>query len=82
MHIFYTYCTEEYSPKRSVLNLHITLNSALYGINALVVFVSEISLVYCALKRIELLSAALRAPLTSLSCSPNFPRAQYLDIAR
>ena len=25
-------------------------------------------------------SAALRATLTPLSCSPNFPRAQYLDI--
>ena len=33
--------------------------------------------VWRALKRLELLSAA---PLTSLSCSPNFQRAQYLDI--
>ena len=33
-----------------------------------------------ALKRLELHSAAPRATLTPLSCSPNFPRAQYLDI--
>ena len=31
-------------------------------------------------KRLELHSAAPRATLTPLSCSPNFPRAQYLDI--
>ena len=36
--------------------------------------------VWTALKRLELLSAALRATLTPLSCSPNFPRAKYLDI--
>ena len=29
---------------------------------------------------LELHSAAPRATLTPLSCSPNFPRAQYLDI--
>ena len=33
-----------------------------------------------ALKRLELHSAAPRATLTPLSCSPNFPRVQYLDI--
>ena len=33
-----------------------------------------------ALKKLELLSAAPRATLTPLSSSPNFPRAQYLDI--
>ena len=32
------------------------------------------------LGRLELHSAAPRATLTPLSCSPNFPRAQYLDI--
>ena len=32
------------------------------------------------LKRLELHSAALRATLTPLSCSPSFPRAQYRDI--
>ena len=32
------------------------------------------------LKRLELHSAASRATLTPLSCSPNFPRAQYLDM--
>ena len=32
------------------------------------------------LKRLELHSAAPRATLTPLSCSPNFPCAQYLDI--
>ena len=31
-------------------------------------------------RRLELHSAAPRATLTPLSCSPNFPRAQYLDI--
>ena len=36
--------------------------------------------VWRALKRLELLSAAPRATLTPLSCSANFPRAQYLDI--
>ena len=36
--------------------------------------------VWRALKRLELLSAATRATLTPLSCSQNFPRAQYLDI--
>ena len=36
--------------------------------------------VWRALKRLELHSAALRATLTPLSCAPNFPRAQYLDI--
>ena len=36
--------------------------------------------VWTALKRLELLSAAPRATLTPLSCFPNFPRAQYLDI--
>ena len=36
--------------------------------------------IWRALKRLELLSAAPRATLTPLSCSPNFPRAQYLDI--
>ena len=36
--------------------------------------------VWRALKRLELHSAAPRATLTPLSCSPNFPRAQYLDI--
>ena len=33
-----------------------------------------------ALKRLELHSAAPHATLAPLSCSPNFPRAQYLDI--
>ena len=33
--------------------------------------------VWTALKRLE---AAPRATLTPLSCSPNFPRDQYLDI--
>ena len=36
--------------------------------------------VWRALKRLELHSAAPRATLTPLSGSPNFPRAQYLDI--
>ena len=36
--------------------------------------------VWRALKMLELHSAAPRATLTPLSCSPNFPRAQYLDI--
>ena len=36
--------------------------------------------VWRALKRLELLSAAPRAALTPLLCSPNFPRTQYLDI--
>ena len=36
--------------------------------------------VWRALKRLELHSAAPRAALTPLSCSPNFPRAQYRDI--
>ena len=36
--------------------------------------------VWRALKRLELHSAAPRATLTPLSCSPNFQRAQYLDI--
>ena len=31
-------------------------------------------------KRQQLLSAAPRAALTPLSCSPNFPRAQYFNI--
>ena len=31
-------------------------------------------------KRLELHSAAPRATLTPHSCSPNFPRAQYLDV--
>ena len=35
---------------------------------------------YFLLKRLELHSAAPRATLTPLSCSPNFPRAQYLDL--
>ena len=33
-----------------------------------------------ALKRLELLEAPPLTPLTPLSCSPNFPRAQYPDI--
>ena len=36
--------------------------------------------VWRALKRLELHLAAPRATLTPLSCSPNFPRAQYLNI--
>ena len=32
-----------------------------------------------ALKKLELLSATPWATLTHLSCSPNFPRASYLD---
>ena len=36
--------------------------------------------VWSALKRLELHSAVPCATLTPLSCSPNFPRAQYLDI--
>ena len=36
--------------------------------------------VWRALKKLELHSAAPRASLTPLLCSPNFPRAQYLDI--
>ena len=35
--------------------------------------------VWRALKKLELLSATPRATLTHLSCSPNFPRASYLD---
>ena len=35
--------------------------------------------VWRALKRLELHSTAPRATLTPFSCSPNFPRAQYLD---
>ena len=30
-------------------------------------------------KKLELLSVTPRATLTHLSCSPNFPRASYLD---
>ena len=36
--------------------------------------------VWRALRRLELHSAAPRATLTPLSCSPNFPCAQYLNI--
>ena len=36
--------------------------------------------VWRALKRLEFLSTAPRATLTPFTCSPNFPRAQYLDI--
>ena len=36
--------------------------------------------VWRALKRLELHEAQPSATLTPLSCSPNFPRAQYLDI--
>lgn len=36
--------------------------------------------VWRAFKKLELLSAAPRATLTPLSFSPNFPRAQFLDI--
>ena len=36
--------------------------------------------VWRALKRLELHSAKPGATLTPISCSPNFPRAQYLDI--
>ena len=35
--------------------------------------------VWRALKKLELLSATPLATLTHLSCSPNFPRASYLD---
>ena len=35
--------------------------------------------VWRALKKLELLSAAPRATLTHLLCSPNFPRASNLD---
>ena len=35
--------------------------------------------VWRALKKLELLSATPRATLTYLLCSPNFPRASYLD---
>ena len=35
--------------------------------------------VWRALKKLELLSATPRATFTHLSCSPNFPRASYLD---
>ena len=35
--------------------------------------------VWRALKKLELLSATPQATLTHLSCSPNFPRASYLD---
>ena len=35
--------------------------------------------VWRTLKKLELLSATPRATLTHLSCSPNFPRASYLD---
>ena len=35
--------------------------------------------VWRALKKLELPSATPRATLTHLSCSPNFPRASYLD---
>ena len=35
--------------------------------------------VWRALKKIELLSATARATITHLSCSPNFPRASYLN---
>ena len=35
--------------------------------------------VWRALKKLELLSATPRATLTHLLCSPNFPRATYLD---
>ena len=40
---------------------------------------TERSSIYEALKKLELLSATPRATLTHLSCSPNFPRASYLD---
>ena len=36
--------------------------------------------VWRTLKRLELHSAAPRATLTPVSRSPNFPRAQYLDM--
>ena len=35
--------------------------------------------VWRALKKLELLSVTPRATLMHLSCSPNFPRASYLD---
>ena len=36
-------------------------------------------MVWRALKKLELLSVTPRATLTHLSCSPNFPRASYLN---
>ena len=42
MHIFYTYCTEEYSAKRYVVNLHITLNSGCTVLAHPLFFLSEI----------------------------------------
>ena len=49
----------------------------LYSINlSIVEWASSIS---ARLKKLELLSATPRATLTHLSCSPNLPRASYLD---
>ena len=40
----------------------------------------SVLIVICASCVAAMLSAASRATLTPLSCSPNFLRAQYLDI--
>ena len=44
------------------------------------VILSDLSKHSLSFKRLALLSATPRATLAPLSCSPNFPRAQYLDI--
>ena len=44
------------------------------------VILSDLSKHSLSFKRLALLSATPRATLTPLSCSPNFPRAQYFAI--
>ena len=66
------------SSRRSLMSLcYKTISSCCSGAYVEILSTWEVGR---ALKRLELHSGAPRATLTPLLCSPNFPRAQYLDI--
>ena len=84
-HASYSYCARSWQQQ-----LNLSLEKNFHQVeNVIKTIVSYISCVFIeiwstwevwrALKKQELLSATPRATLTCLSCSPNFPRASYLD---
>ena len=78
MRILRSITIKKASSRRSLMSLcHKTISSCCSCAYVEILSTWE---VWRALKWLEMHSAAPRATLTPLSCSPNFPRAQYLNI--
>ena len=78
MRVLRSVTIKEASSRRSLMSLcYKTISSCCSCVYVEILSTWE---VWRALKKLKLHSAASRATLMPLSCSPNFPRARYLDI--